>query len=66
MAAAWPALAYGAWSATCDTLHAHTQVLGKQELLERLDQLSAEVVPAGPRASDSAPGPTPLEHTVPR
>jgi hypothetical protein len=27
---AWPALdAYGAWSATCDTLHAHTQVLGK-------------------------------------
>jgi len=25
----WPALSYGAWSATCDTLHAHTQVLGK-------------------------------------
>jgi hypothetical protein len=24
-----PALSYGAWSATCDTLHAHTQVLGK-------------------------------------
>src|SRR5215208_3372957 len=26
----WPALPpYGSWSATCDTLHAHTQVLGK-------------------------------------
>src|SRR5713226_6002259 len=25
----WPALPYDAWSATCDTLHAHTQVLGK-------------------------------------
>jgi Family of unknown function (DUF5996) len=26
---AWPALEYGSWSATCDTLHGHTQVLGK-------------------------------------
>src|SRR5215218_1657601 len=25
----WPALDYESWSATCDTLHAHTQVLGK-------------------------------------
>jgi hypothetical protein len=25
----WPSVDYGAWSATCDTLHAHTQVLGK-------------------------------------
>jgi hypothetical protein len=25
----WPALDYDAWSDTCDTLHAHTQVLGK-------------------------------------
>ena len=29
MSSDWPALGYGAWSATCDTLHAHTQVLGK-------------------------------------
>ena len=29
MRVAWPALPYEAWSATCDTLHAHTQVLGK-------------------------------------
>jgi hypothetical protein len=25
----WPALPYEQWSATCDTLHAHTQLLGK-------------------------------------
>jgi hypothetical protein len=30
MPAPWPVLpSYGEWSATCDTLHAHTQVLGK-------------------------------------
>ncbi len=29
MPAAWPAVSYEHWSATCDTLHAHTQVLGK-------------------------------------
>jgi hypothetical protein len=29
MASEWPPLSYRAWSATCDTLHAHTQVLGK-------------------------------------
>jgi hypothetical protein len=27
--AAWPALSYSAWRETCDTLHAHTQLLGK-------------------------------------
>jgi hypothetical protein len=25
----WPAIPYDEWSATCETLHAHTQVLGK-------------------------------------
>jgi Family of unknown function (DUF5996) len=25
----WPSVSYSEWSATCDTLHAHTQVLGK-------------------------------------
>ena len=29
MTDAWPAVSYEQWSATCDTLHAHTQVLGK-------------------------------------
>ena len=29
MSAPWPSVNYEQWSATCDTLHAHTQVLGK-------------------------------------
>jgi hypothetical protein len=29
MCSLWPALDLSAWSATCDTLHAHTQILGK-------------------------------------
>src|SRR5271165_3644502 len=29
MSDSWPAVSYERWSATCDTLHAHTQVLGK-------------------------------------
>jgi Family of unknown function (DUF5996) len=29
MPSPWPAVSYADWSATCDTLHAHTQVLGK-------------------------------------
>jgi hypothetical protein len=29
MSSGWPALSYERWSETCDTLHAHTQVLGK-------------------------------------
>jgi Family of unknown function (DUF5996) len=29
MPSAWPAIAYDEWRETCDTLHAHTQVLGK-------------------------------------
>jgi hypothetical protein len=29
MAQGWPAISYDKWGETCDTLHAHTQVLGK-------------------------------------
>jgi hypothetical protein len=29
MPVTWPACSYDGWRATCDTLHAHTQVLGK-------------------------------------
>jgi hypothetical protein len=29
MPSSWPALSYEEWRPTCDTLHAHTQVLGK-------------------------------------
>src|SRR5580693_6575575 len=41
----WPALPYEAWSATCDTLHAHTQVLGK---------LAAALAPAEPQLQHAA------------
>jgi hypothetical protein len=39
MPAEWPAVDYERWSATCDTLHAHTQVLG---------QLAAALAPPEP------------------
>ena len=29
MSSAWPSVSYEDWTATCDTLHAHTQLLGK-------------------------------------
>jgi uncharacterized protein DUF5996 len=29
MPTGWPSISYARWSETCDTLHAHTQVLGK-------------------------------------
>ena len=46
MPAAWPALPpYGAWAATCDTLHAHTQVLGK---------LAAALAPPEPQLQHTA------------
>ena len=32
MTSDWPLLSYEAWAETCDTLHAHTQVLGKLAL----------------------------------
>jgi hypothetical protein len=41
----WPALPYDAWSATCDTLHAHTQVLGK---------LAATLAPPEPQLQHAA------------
>jgi hypothetical protein len=45
VAAGWPALSYGPWSATCDTLHAHTQVLGK---------LAVELAPPEPQLQHAA------------
>ena len=45
MSHGWPPLGYGAWSESCDTLHAHTQVLGK---------LAVELAP-GPSRSYSTP-----------
>ena len=45
MSAIWPALSYGPWRATCDTLHAHTQVLGK---------LAAKLAPPEPELQHAA------------
>jgi Family of unknown function (DUF5996) len=41
----WPALPYDAWHATCDTLHAHTQELGK---------LAAALAPPEPQLQHAA------------
>ena len=45
MPSGWPELPYEAWHATCDTLHAHTQVLGK---------LAATLAPAEPQLQHAA------------
>ena len=45
MTVSWPALAYEEWNATCDTLHAHTQVLGK---------LSTTLAPPEPQLQHAA------------
>jgi hypothetical protein len=45
MSSEWPALSYDAWRETCDTLHAHTQVLGK---------LAATLAPAEPQLQHAA------------
>jgi hypothetical protein len=45
MPPAWPALSYEAWSETCDTLHAHTQIFGK---------LAVELAPPEPQLQHAA------------
>ena len=45
MPGGWPALSYEEWSETCDTLHAHTQVLGK---------LAVALAPAEPELQHAA------------
>src|SRR5258705_4695323 len=45
MTGAWPDVSYPRWSATCDTLHAHTQVLGK---------LAARLAPPEPQLQHAA------------
>ena len=45
MSGDWSTLAYEEWSATCDTLHAHTQVLGK---------LAVALAPAEPQLQHAA------------
>jgi Family of unknown function (DUF5996) len=45
MCSGWPALSYAQWRATCDTLHGHTQVLGK---------LAAKLAPPEPQLQHAA------------
>jgi hypothetical protein len=45
MVSAWPSVSYDGWRATCDTLHAHTQVLGK---------LAAGLAPPEPQLQHAA------------
>jgi len=45
MSSVWPAVSYQDWSETCDTLHAHTQVLGK---------LAARLAPPEPQLQHAA------------
>ncbi len=45
MSPPWPALPYAQWRETCDTLHAHTQVLGK---------LAARLAPPEPQLQHAA------------
>jgi uncharacterized protein DUF5996 len=45
MTVKWPSLNYEQWSATCDTLHGHTQVLGK---------LAAVLAPPAPQLQHTA------------
>ncbi len=45
MGTEWPALSYAGWRETCDTLHAHTQVLGK---------LAAALAPPEPQLQHAA------------
>jgi hypothetical protein len=61
MPAGWPAASYETWAATCDTLHAHTQVLGK--LAVRLappePQLQHAALRLTARGWETAPLPAP-------
>src|SRR5882757_6278223 len=41
----WPSVSYEGWSETCDTLHAHTQVLGK---------IATKLAPSEPQLQHSA------------
>jgi hypothetical protein len=61
MCSAWPALSYEEWSETCDTLHAHTQVLGKlaAALAPREPQLQHAALRLTARGWETAPLPAP-------
>jgi Family of unknown function (DUF5996) len=57
----WPSISYPAWAGTCDTLHAHTQVLGKiaAELAPPEPQLQHAALRLTPRGWETLPLPAP-------
>jgi hypothetical protein len=62
MRSPWPSLpSYDEWSRTCDTLHAHTQVLGKlaAKLAPPEPQLQHAALRLTPRGWETAPLPAP-------
>jgi hypothetical protein len=61
MVSAWPAVSYDNWRATCDTLHAHTQVLGKLavKLAPPEPQLQHAALRLTARGWETAPLPAP-------
>lgn len=61
MARKWPALPYDRWSATCDTLHAHAQVLGKlaAAMAPQEPQLFHAALRLTARGLETAPLPAP-------
>jgi hypothetical protein len=61
MVSAWPAASYEDWRATCDTLHAHTQVLGKLavKLAPPEPQLQHAALRLTARGWETAPLPSP-------
>jgi hypothetical protein len=61
VSSAWPALSYDEWGETCDTLHAHTQVLGKLAvaLAPREPQLQHAALRQTARGWETAPLPAP-------
>src|SRR5271155_5231547 len=61
MSSLWPVLSYEQWSETCDTLHAHTQVLGKLAvaLAPSEPQLQHAALRLTARGWETAPLPAP-------
>src|ERR1700730_11192214 len=61
MVSAWPAASYEDWRATCDTLHAYTQVLGKLavKLAPPEPQLQHAALRLTARGWETAPLPAP-------
>ena len=61
MPAGWPAASYESWAATCDTMHAHTQVLGKLavKLAPPEPQLQHTALRLTARGWETAPLPAP-------